>query len=158
MYNRRQRTLWLDRKLEDLQQARLAYANGTATEQQLEILRNEKIGEIQKKQREEERQQRWYNRAKGYLFGGLKNDDTPDALPNTTPEYARTDGKIGVIEALNAKKAADELSAVSASASASASLPQPGALDRLAENAETAAKQSARSWTSWIWNSGNSGR
>lgn len=151
LYNRRQRALWLDRKLEELQQARLAYANGTATPEQLEILRNEKVGEMEKQRKEEEKQQRWWNKAKNYLFEGLKKEDTPGGgLPRTiTPDSAPTDGKVGVLEALNAmnaKKAADELSASTSSASA----PQPGTLDRLAENAETAAKQSARSWTSWI--------
>ncbi|KAL1968523.1 hypothetical protein VTN77DRAFT_1733 [Rasamsonia byssochlamydoides] len=154
LYNRRQRALWLDRQLEQLQQARLAYANGTATPEQLEILRNEKIGEIEKQKKEEERQKRWYNRAKRYLFEGLKKEETPDGVTTTTitTENAMTEGKVGVLEALNAKKAEEVSAATNNTASAAAAFtPQPGPLDRLAENAETTAKQSARGWMSWIW-------
>ncbi|KAL1986800.1 hypothetical protein VTN96DRAFT_5453 [Rasamsonia emersonii] len=159
LYNRRQRALWLDRQLEQLQQARLAYTNGTATPEQLEILRNEKIGEIEKQKREEERQKRWYNRAKRYLFEGLKKEDTPDgttATATTEDAAAAKEGnKVGVLDALNAKKAEEATTInntnTSASASTSTSTTTAGSLDRLAENAETAAKQSARSWTSWIW-------
>lgn len=43
------------------------------------------------------------------------------------------------------------LSAVSESKSASANANQQGQLDSMAENAETAAKQSARSWKSWFF-------
>ncbi|KAH8698316.1 hypothetical protein BGW36DRAFT_396134 [Talaromyces proteolyticus] len=145
MWNRRQRDLWLDRQLQDLQSARQAYIQGTATPEQLEILKNEKIGEIEKQKAEEAKEQRVWSKAKRFLFEGLnKGDDAAGASASTT-EGAR----MGVIEALNAKKAEEE-AAVAAMSSVSTTK-VAGSLDILATNAETKAKQSAQSWSSWIW-------
>lgn len=141
LYNRRQRALWLDKELEKLQQARLAYINDTATPEQIEILKNEKIGEIMKQKEEERKQQRPWNQVKAYLFGGLKQEEAP--RPDQS-EQAGSDSKPGVLEAVNAKAAEDS------KASTPQSPQQPGQLDVLADNAETAAKQSARSWKSWF--------
>ncbi|KAL1885799.1 hypothetical protein Plec18167_001294 [Paecilomyces lecythidis] len=145
MYNRRQRELWLEKQLQCLQDARLAYANGTATDEQLEILRKEKIGELEKEAKEKEKAERPWNKFKQYVFGGLKTDEVPEGS-------AASDGNLGVIEALNAKKVEDAKLAESAATTATpATTPnQPGQLDVLAENAESVAKQSARSWKSWF--------
>ncbi|KAJ9231198.1 hypothetical protein DTO207G8_2859 [Paecilomyces variotii] len=146
MYNRRQRELWLEKQLQTLQDARLAYANGTATDEQLEVLRQERIGELEKEAKEKEKEQKPWNKFKQYIFGGLKIDEVPEESSTVN------DGKLGVIEALNAKKAEDSKLAENAStAAAPATHPiQPGQLDVLAENAESVAKQSARSWKSWF--------
>lgn len=145
MYNRRQRALWLENELTKLDDAKRAHAAGTATAEQAEIVKNEMVGDIIKRQKEEERAQRPWNQAKRYLFGGLKGDD---AVPGTTTTAAQGsgDGKPGVLEALNAKAAEDGKKPGSGSGSG----PGPGHLDVLAENAETAAKQTTRSWMSWI--------
>lgn len=143
LYNRRQRALWLENELTKLDDAKRAHAAGTATAEQAEIVKNEMVGDIIKRQKEEERAQRPWNQAKRYLFGGLKDDD---AVPGTTAAAAAAqgsgDGKPGVLETLNAKTAED--------GKKSGSGPGPGHLDVLAENAETAAKQTTRSWTSWL--------
>jgi hypothetical protein len=139
MWNRRQRELWLDRQLQDLQSAREAYVAGTATPEQLEILRNEKIGEIEQQKIKEVQEQRLWNRTKRFLFEGMKKEGGLDD----------NNKKIGVLEALNASKA-DE-AAASATATAFTAVPEPGPLDVLAANAETSAKQSAKSWSDWIW-------
>jgi hypothetical protein len=162
MYNRRQRNLWLDRQLQDLQAAREAYAANTATAEQLEILRNEKAGEIEKRIRDEAREQRLWNRAKRYLFDGLKKEDVPteSSVVSTSTSELRPAGKVGVMDALNNAKRAETAAAAaslssssssSPSSSSSSSIPQPGPLDILAANAETTAEQSARSWRGWIW-------
>lgn len=142
LYNRRQRALWLDKELEKLQQAKLAYANDSATPEQLEILKNEKIGEIIKQKREQEKEQRPWGKVKRYLFGGLKDEDVQGPGQGA---QGGTD-KAAVLEAVNTN-AAENSSAV---ASTIHPPQQPGQLDVLADNAETAAKQSAKSWKSWF--------
>lgn len=154
MYNRRQRNLWLDRQLQDLQAAREAYAANTATAEQLEILRNEKVGEIEKRIRDEAREQRLWNRAKRYLFDGLKKEDVSTGSSVVATSTSTSELRpVGVMDALdNAKRAeAATAASLSSSSSSSSSIPQPGPLDVLAANAETTAKQSARSWRGWIW-------
>ncbi|PYI29133.1 hypothetical protein BP00DRAFT_427830 [Aspergillus indologenus CBS 114.80] len=141
LYNRRQRTLWIEKELQTLQDAKVAYVNGSATPEQLELLKNEKIAEIYQRKKDEERQQRPWNKAKQYLFGGLKTDEAPaEANPNPIPESLVADDKPRVLEAINAAKASGELVAPA----------QQGQLDTLAANAEDAAKQTTRSWTSWF--------
>ncbi|EEA25798.1 hypothetical protein TMatcc_005967 [Talaromyces marneffei ATCC 18224] len=155
MWNRRQRELWLDRQLQDLQAAREAYIAGTATAEQLEILRNEKIGEIEQQKRKEADEQKLWNRTKKFLFEGLKKDDVPDMVTSaatatgaTTTELInskKSEGEatsFGILEAVNAKKA-EAQSNINAQGS--------GSLDALASNVETTAKQSVKGWTSWIW-------
>ncbi|KAI9924126.1 hypothetical protein ASPWEDRAFT_38478 [Aspergillus wentii DTO 134E9] len=137
LYNRRQKALWLDNELQKLRDAQAAYANGTATPEQAEIVKNETIGEIYKQKKEEEKEQRPWNKAKRYLLGGLKTDE---AAPK-----AQGGDKPGVLRALEESKSNDAATA----AAASQSQPQ-GQLDVLAENAESATKQTTRSWTSWI--------
>ncbi|PWY69578.1 hypothetical protein BO70DRAFT_322737 [Aspergillus heteromorphus CBS 117.55] len=145
MYNRRQRALWVEKELQSLEDAKTAYGRGTATTEQLEMLKNEKIGEIFQRKKDEERAQRPWNKLKRYMFSGMKADETPEAAPNGIPDSIIADTNIntkpGVLEALNAKTAEDAKSAAAA--------PQ-GQLDVLAENAETAAKQTTRSWKSWL--------
>ncbi|EAL87064.1 hypothetical protein KXW98_008725 [Aspergillus fumigatus] len=146
LYNRRQRALWVERELQKLQDAKAAYASGSATPEQLELIKNEEIGEIMKRKKEEAKAQRPWNRAKEYLFGGLKQDETTSDLSSKVDGAA--DHKVGVLEALNAKAAEDSKSRTP---SETATMPaQPGQLDVLAENVETAAKQSTRSWKSWL--------
>lgn len=152
MWNRRQRELWLDRQLNDLQTAREAYVAGIATAEQLEILRNEKIGEIEQQKRKEADEQKLWTRTKKFLFEGLKKEDVPDTitttgavselLANNNKTATTTEGSFGILEAVNAKKAETQRD-INAQGS--------GSLDVLASNAETTAKQSVKSWTSWIW-------
>lgn len=156
MWNRRQRELWLDRQLQDLQAAREAFVSGTATPAQLAILRNEKIGEIEQQKRKEADEQKLWNRTKRFLFEGLKKEDAPDSvvtasttttgavseLANKNKTATTSEGSFGILEAVNAKKA---------EAQSNINAQGPGSLDALALNAETTAKQSVKSWTSWIW-------
>ncbi|PYI10551.1 hypothetical protein BO78DRAFT_360571 [Aspergillus sclerotiicarbonarius CBS 121057] len=148
LYNRRQRALWVEKELQRLQDAKTAYADGSATSEQLELLKNEKIGEIFQQKKEEAKAQRPWNQVKQYLLGGLKEDEK---APNTSsiPDSVLNDAnnKPGVLEALNAKAAGDAKAAVPAAAAAAA---PKGQLDALAENAEDAAKQTTRSWKSWF--------
>ncbi|GES63035.1 cytochrome oxidase c assembly [Aspergillus terreus] len=144
LYNRRQRALWIENEMQKLQDAKAAYVAGSATPAQLELLKNEKIAEIMKQKKDEEKANRPWNQLKAYLFGGLKSDEpaTAAAAAGTSTES----GKPGVLEALNAKAVED------AGAAAPSSTPTagPGQLDVLADNAEAAAKQTTRSWKSWL--------
>ncbi|PYH43421.1 cytochrome c oxidase assembly protein COX14 [Aspergillus saccharolyticus JOP 1030-1] len=141
MYNRRQRTLWIEKELQTLQDAKVAYTNGTATPEQLELLKNEKIAEIYQRKKDEERQQRPWNKAKRYLLGDLKADEAPaEANPNPIPDSLVADEKPRVLEAIYVAKVSGEAVAPV----------QQGPLDTLAANAEDAAKQTTRSWKSWF--------
>lgn len=136
LYNRRQRTLWIERELQTLQDAKTAHANGLATPEQLELLRNEQIGEIMDKKKEEAKKDRPMNKIKEYLFGGLKTDEaTPTPAAGDKPE---------VLKALDAKAAED------AKLSGSNGATTSGQLDALAQNAEDATKKTAQSWKGWL--------
>ncbi|PWY77185.1 hypothetical protein BO94DRAFT_538045 [Aspergillus sclerotioniger CBS 115572] len=145
LYNRRQRALWVEKELQRLQDAKTAYTDGTATSEQLELLKNEKIGEIFQQKKEDAKAQRPWNQVKQYLLGGLKEDEkapSTSSIPDSV--LGDANNKSAVLEALNAKAAEDAKSAVGAAAA------PKGQLDALAENAEDAAKQTTRSWKSWL--------
>ncbi|KAF9886015.1 hypothetical protein FE257_012071 [Aspergillus nanangensis] len=136
LYNRRQRALWIEKELQTLQDAKAAYMSGTATTDQLDMLKNEEIGEIMKRRKEEEKAQRPWNQLKAYLFTGLHPDETSDA---STQPGAASENKPSVLEALEEAR----LKSIASSTPAAG----PGQLDALAENAEASAK---RSWKSWF--------
>lgn len=98
------------------------------------------IGEIYKRKKDEEKEQRPWNQAKRYLFGGLKADEAA-AAPESAAAAVDGQNKPGVLDALNAKAAEDAKLKGEQLA---------GQLDVLAENAESATKQTSRSWTSWL--------
>lgn len=140
LYNRRQRALWIEKELQTLHDAQSAFVSGTATSEQLELLKKEKIGEIVKQNREAEKAEQPWNKFKTYLLGGLKNDEAPS--PEAAAENVQSN-KPGVLDAL--------ITAEPQLGQASSSAPSgPGQLDVLAENAEAAAKQTTRSWKSWF--------
>ncbi|OJJ42975.1 hypothetical protein ASPZODRAFT_75286 [Penicilliopsis zonata CBS 506.65] len=162
LYNRRQKALWLDRELERLREAQTAAASGTATAEQLEMVKNEQIGQLYQQKKEEEKAKRPWNQMKTYLFGGLKSEESTASTTTTTSATASTSSiqdaaaqtNSPVLNALNAKAIQDarlaDSSAASASAPATAQAQGHGQLDALAENAEQAVKQTSRSWKSWL--------
>ncbi|KAL2843666.1 cytochrome oxidase c assembly-domain-containing protein [Aspergillus pseudoustus] len=141
LYNRRQRALWIEKEMQTLKDAQAAYVIGTATSEQLELLKKEKIEEIFQQKKAEEKAQRPWNKVKTFLLGGLKTDETPS--PNVTTANTESTNKPAVLEVLNT--AENKLSPADVSASS-----PPGQLDVLAQNAETAAKETTRSWKSWL--------
>lgn len=146
MYNRRQRTLWIEKELETLKQAEIAHANGTATTEQEELLKKEKIGQIIKQKREEDKAQKPWAKAKRFLFEKLNMEDSgasPASQSTSTLAVEGAEQKGSVVEAVQAKQALD-------AASAKTGAPLPGQLDVMAENAEQVAKTSTKSWTSWL--------
>lgn len=152
LYNRRQRTLWIEKEVEKLKQARIAQASGTATEEQLEMIKKEEIAEIVKSKREEEKAQRPWAKAKRFLFDKMNTEDAGATAQQASAALATSAAaeqtvasasQPGVVEAVKAKQAFDA-AAVKTGAS------NPGQLDVLAVNAERAARETARSWTSWL--------
>jgi len=144
MYNRRQRNLWLDRQLEELQKARLAYTNGTVTSEQLDILRNEKIGEIEKQKKEEAKEQRLWNRAKKYLF-----QRTTTAAEEAFAMDLAPDKPSLLEQPLNVKG----MESPSTESNSTSTLLQPGPLGHASQSqnvTDAATKSSGRSWKSWI--------
>jgi hypothetical protein len=139
LYNRRQRVLWIEKELETLKQAELAIANGTATTEQQELVKKEKIGEIIKQKREEDKAQKPWAKAKRFLFEKLNMEDS--GAPALAVETSDKQGS--VTEAVQAKQAID-------AASVKTGAPVPGQLDVMAENVEQVAKTTTKSWTSWI--------
>lgn len=139
LYNRRQRTLWIEREMETLNQAQLAVANGSATEEQQELVKKESIGEIIKQKRAEEKAQKPWTKAKRFLFEKLNMEDTGAIPAATSTEQPQG----SVTEAVQAKQAID-------AAAAKTGVPLPGQLDVMAENAEEAAKAKTKGWTSWL--------
>ncbi|KAL6234433.1 hypothetical protein BDW75DRAFT_231190 [Aspergillus navahoensis] len=147
LYNRRQRALWIEKEMQTLRDAQAAYVAGAATTEQLELLKKEKIGEIYKQKKEEERAQRPWNKVKNYLLGGLKSEETASA----EAAAPGADGnKPGVLEALKAAESKLDQAPSTSTAAAPAAPGAPGQLDVLSENAEAAAKQTTRSWKSWL--------
>jgi len=146
LYNRRQRTLWIEKETETLKQARIAQANGTATPEQLELVKQDEIEEIFKRKKAEEKAQRPWAKAKQFLFDKLNPEDAgttaapASAASTTVPDASQP----SVVDAIKAKQAFDAAAAKTGS-------PMPGQLDVMAENAERAAKEKTRGWTSWLW-------
>lgn len=150
LYNRRQRSLWIEKEVENLKQARLAQASGTATQEQLELIKKEEIAEIVKRKREEEKAQRPWAKAKRFLFEKMNTEDSGAAAAQASAAVATSvaaekadPAQPGVVDAVKAKKAFD-------AAATKMGAPMPGQLDVMAENAERAAKETTRSWTSWL--------
>lgn len=136
MYNRRQRTLWIEKELETLKQAQIAQANGTADAEQLELIKKEEIGAIYAKKKEEEKAQRPWAKAKRFLFEKMNMEDT-GAAAQTAAVSSVQNTEPSIIEAVNAKKAFADAAV-------------PGQLDVLAENAEKATKEKTKGWVSWM--------
>lgn len=146
LYNRRQRTVFYEREKEVLSQARIAHANGTATEEQIELVKQVEITEIMKRKREEEKADRPWAKAKRFLFERVNAEDTAAGATAAATSSAVVDGaesSTSVVDAVNAKKAFD-------AASAKTGAVVPGQLDVMGENAERAAKESTRSWIGWL--------
>lgn len=147
LYNRRQRTLWIEKELETLNQARLAQASGTASTEQLELIKKEEIAEIVKRKREEEKAQRPWAKAKRFLFEKMNSEDAgagaATAVETSVAAEKADPARPGVVDAAKAKKAFDEARVGTGSAN-------PGQLDVMAANVERAARETTRSWTSWL--------
>lgn len=139
LYNRRQRTLWIEKETETLNQARIAQANGSATLEQLELIKKEDIADIVKRNRDEEKAQRPWAKAKAFLFGKMNAEDTGVAGPQSATATVESSS---VVDAVEAKKAFD-------AAAAKTGTPMPGQLDVMAENAEHAAKEKSKGWWNW---------
>lgn len=110
------------------------------------MLKKEKIGEMAMQKREEEKAQWPWNKAKRFLYEKLNMEDAGVATTGTTtasPVVIDQTQSGGVVDAINAKKAMD-------AASAKTSVPMPGQLDVMAENAERTARETTRSWASWL--------
>lgn len=145
MYNRRQRTLWIEKEVATLNEARIAQANGSATEEQIELIKKEDIAEIVKQKRAEEKAQKPWAKAKAFLFGKMNAEDTAaQSVRSASSEVEAL--QPGVWDSIKAKEAQDAKNAAAAAAAKTGST-TPGQLDVMAENAERAAKETTRSWT-----------
>ncbi|PGH21357.1 hypothetical protein AJ80_03274 [Polytolypa hystricis UAMH7299] len=142
LHNRRQQALWLDRELQKLLDAKKAYIAGTATPEQLEVLANEKAGDEEKRRKEEAKKDGVLYKTKQLLFGGLKNEDA--AASTESPGLDEfSNGKLGVLDAVNAKRADDMRPAMENTFS------KESASD-LGNSGESTGSEAKRSWTSWI--------
>ena len=95
---------------------------------------------MMKRQKAQEREQRPWNRAKRYLLGGLNEDDPVQgaaAAAAAVPNQGLGQGGQTQIQPQIQPQAQTQV-------------PTPGQLDVLAGNAEAAAKETTKSWTSWF--------
>lgn len=138
IYNRRQRQLWIDKELQKLLDARKAYVAGNPTPDQLLLLEKEKQAEEEKRLNEELKKQTMFYKGKAWLFGGLKNEDSPSAGFKGADEIA--DSRPSVLEAVNANRVEN--------AAPFERAPNPGG--QLEPKTHEGSNESKRSWTSWI--------
>lgn len=97
---------------------------------------------MMKRQKAQEREQRPWNRAKRYLLGGLNEDDPVQgaaAAAAAVPNQGLGQGGQTQIQPQ-----------IQPQAQAQTQAQTPGQLDVLAGNAEAAAKETTKSWTSWF--------
>lgn len=156
LYNRKKKAIWLAEKQEEHRQAleiaREAAARGTADEDQILLLNQERAAEDSQKTRAEKKS--IFTRAKEYFYSGLSKEEKQDG--NTAVVNAAGDGTRGMIpeesrsqpgEGLGILKAVEETKR-----EAQTMLPQVrgGPLDRLGEEAATAVSNNTKSWTSRI--------
>ncbi|EKG19889.1 hypothetical protein MPH_02816 [Macrophomina phaseolina MS6] len=153
IYNRRKRREWFHEQNQKhaiaLAEARQAVAAGTATEDQVLLLNNER-----NKDEHAKNKKGIFKRAKESLFGGLskeeqeggqilaaaseKSQEAFDALRSDAQEAK--DQSLGILQAVEDKRREGE----------KAQPQTPGPLDRMAEEATQTAVQKSKSWTSWI--------
>ncbi|EGE03599.1 hypothetical protein TEQG_02629 [Trichophyton equinum CBS 127.97] len=127
-HNRRQRELFVEKELESLLGARKAYVAGTATPQQIELLRKEKAADEEKRMRDEAKKQTMFYKARSWLFDG------PDAI-TTTSSDTEPHTQSQQIPDLNTAQTA----------------PATPALPTEPQGGETANPNSSNSsWSSWI--------
>ncbi|KAG5301758.1 hypothetical protein I7I48_01882 [Histoplasma ohiense] len=138
IYNRRQRQLWIDKELQKLLDARKAYVAGNPTPDQLLLLEKEKQAEEEKRLNEELKKQTMFYKGKAWLFGGLKNEDSPSAGFKGADEIA--DSRPSVLDAVNASRVEN--------AAPFERGPNPGG--QLEPKTHEISNESKRSWASWI--------
>lgn len=142
LYNRRQRAVFIEREKDILNQARIAHASGSATQEQIELVEQVEITEIMKRKRDEEKANRPWAKAKRFLFERANAEDTAAAATAVAASPAANTESVSVTDAVKAKNAFDAASANTDAV--------PGQLDVMGENAERAAKEKTRSWIGWL--------
>lgn len=146
-HNRRQRELWLDRQLAELQAAREAYVRGTPTPEQLEVLLKEKRGEVENLAKEEARQQLFWNRAKRMLFEGKSWEESERVVAQRFAEERSQASR--VIQELEARKKAVEAAAAAPASAAVASNTTGGTTTT--SDAAGGSSSSGKGWLRWPW-------
>ncbi|KAK2765230.1 hypothetical protein FQN54_008929 [Arachnomyces sp. PD_36] len=137
IYNRRQKTLWLDREMQRLLDAKKAYVAGNPTVEQLELLEKEKAAEEAHLKKEELRKQTYFYKGKQLLFGDLSMGEGKDG-------EKPIEG--GILEAVNAKRREDEAAAATAT-ERQILAPSTESLGTAGEKVDPEGK---KSWSSWI--------
>lgn len=156
VYNRRKRREWFHEQNQKhaiaMAEAKRAVASGTATEDQILLLNNER-----NKEEHEKNKKGIFKRTKEAIFGGLSeeeqkggkigamafqaSDKAHDAFNELRSDAQEAkDNGLGILQAVEEKRREGE----------KAQAQDPGPLDRMAEEAAQAATQKSKSWTSWI--------
>jgi len=136
IYNRRQRALWIDLQLQRLLEAKQAYVAGIATQEQLELLENEKAGEEERRRKEELKKQSVIYKGREWLLGGL-NEEAPG---NPAQGLGENDNeRPGVLEAVNAQRLDSSITPE-----------QPASQDGLLTETTNTTGAESKGWRSWI--------
>lgn len=147
IYNRRQKTLWVDRELQRLVDAKKAYVAGNPSDEQLELLQKEKVVEDAHRKKEELKKQTYFYKAKETIFGGLSKDEGADGEEKGLGLGAVGGERPGVMEAVNAKRMEDEAATAAASNEKQMATHPVGNADASGGKTEPEAK---KSWSNWI--------
>jgi len=158
IHSRTQKRAFVERELNRLNLAKIAYAEGTATEEQLHLVDMERAGEAMAREREErariKKENSYWNQGKRWLFGGLSMEDRAALQGQTTKTQignAEVPGRISVMEAVSEK--IEEARREGERKAEEAVGFTGGPLDAMAENVVDAVKTKAvdqRGWMSWV--------
>lgn len=154
VYNRNKRKEWLasmqEKRAKDVAIARKAYAEGTASNEQMLLLNQERAAE--ESRLEKERNGGIFKRTKTYFFSGFSKEEKKGGRLAELQNEKESEGHMGG----QTQEASESLGVLKATeAHKEARIAQEkrsigGPLDQTAEQATQAMKTASRSWTSWI--------
>lgn len=159
IYNRKKRTEWMEgqhaQRQQLLQGAYQAAAAGTADEDQMLLINQEKAAEAAAQARMA--RGGLLKRTKRFLFSGLSNDDAmpDDEEPRGRETLGTSGGEVWKESASdNSGETGDQIGIIRAVEDMRRDHARPqvrgGPLDQLAENVTTSASEKSNNWTSWM--------
>ena len=136
MHTQRQRTLFVEREMQRLTEAKKAYVAGTASPEQIALLEKEKAADEEKRARDELKKQGTLYKAREWIFGGLRKDEEAVELSHDIATQ-----KPSVVEMVNAnrnesRKIADQAASLQ---------PPPEQQGAVGKQGSSWSK-----WTSWV--------
>jgi len=156
-HNRRQKQLFISAELEKLKIASQAVAAGTATSEQIDIVKRETLTreEEEKKRRAEEKAARGsvWKRGREWLFGGMetgKEELDESVFGDARVAVGGVEGEgVGILEKV------EEM--VERERRGDADTVGGGTLDKMAGNLADRVNDERKGWWEWVWRKGRRG-